>query len=66
MYRGGLVSKAHGRLFHSTLGLRVISKKKKGARGYCNDASHGGCGQGGNNLKYFKDFRLNAKSRIWP
>ena len=25
----GLVFKAHGRLYHSTLGLRVIKKKKK-------------------------------------
>jgi len=27
--RGGLVFKAHGLLYHSTLGLRVIKKKKK-------------------------------------
>jgi len=29
--RGGLVCKAHRLLYHSTLGLRVIKKKKKGA-----------------------------------
>ena len=28
-FRGGLVFKAHGLLYHSTLGLRVIMKKKK-------------------------------------
>ena len=27
--RGGLVFKAHGRLYHSTLGLRVIKKKRR-------------------------------------
>ena len=31
-FRGGLVFKAHIRLHHSTLGLRVIKKKKKSAR----------------------------------
>ena len=29
-FRGGLVFKAHRLLYHSTLGLRVIKKKKKG------------------------------------
>jgi len=28
-FRGGLVFKAHILLYHSTLGLRVIQKKKK-------------------------------------
>jgi len=28
-FRGGLVFKAHRLLYHSTLGLRVITKKKK-------------------------------------
>ena len=28
-FRGGLVFKAHRRVYHSTLGLRVIMKKKK-------------------------------------
>ena len=28
-FRGGLVVKAHGLLYHSTLGLRVIKKKKR-------------------------------------
>jgi len=27
-FRGGLVCKAHGRVYHSTLGLRVIKRKK--------------------------------------
>jgi len=30
-FRGGLVIKAHRRLYHSTLGLRVIKKRKKNA-----------------------------------
>ena len=30
-FRGGLVFEAHRRLYHSTLGLRVIQKKKKRA-----------------------------------
>ena len=29
-FRGGLVFKAHRLLYHSTLGLRVIKKEKKG------------------------------------
>jgi len=28
-FRGGLVFKAHGLLYHSTLGSRVIKKKKE-------------------------------------
>jgi len=28
-FRGGLVFKAHRRLYHSTLGLRVIKKKRE-------------------------------------
>ena len=32
-FRGGLVFKAHRLLYHSTLGLRVIKKKKKKWRG---------------------------------
>ena len=28
-FRGGLVFKAHRRVYHSTLGLRVTKKKKK-------------------------------------
>ena len=31
-FRGGLVFKAHTLLYHSTLGLRVIKKKKKQVR----------------------------------
>jgi len=30
-FRGGLVFKAHRRVYHSTLGLRVIKKKKNTA-----------------------------------
>jgi len=30
-FRGGLVVKAHGLLYHSTLGLRVETRKKKTA-----------------------------------
>jgi len=29
-FRGGLVFKAHRLVYHSTLGVRVIKKKKKG------------------------------------
>jgi len=32
-FRGGLVCKAHRLLYHSTLGLRVIKKKKRPAKG---------------------------------
>ena len=35
-FRGGLVFKAHRLLYHSTLGLRVITKKKK-LRGWQSD-----------------------------
>ena len=31
-FRGGLVSKAHRLLYHSTLGLRVMKKKKEEGR----------------------------------
>jgi hypothetical protein len=31
-FRGGLVFKAHRLLYHSTLGLRVIKKKKRDGR----------------------------------
>ena len=34
LFRGGLVCKAHRWLYHSTLGSRVIKKKKKKFRGY--------------------------------
>ena len=30
-FRGGIVFKAHGLVYHSTLGLRVIKKKKTSA-----------------------------------
>ena len=33
-FRGGLVFKAHRLLYHSTLGLRVIKKKKKKYEGF--------------------------------
>ena len=32
-FRGGLVFKAHSLLYHSTLGLRVIQKKRFGISG---------------------------------
>jgi len=46
---------------HSTLGVRVIKKKKDG--GLAADE------RGGNNLNGFKTFALNMaqdKARIWP
>jgi len=33
LFRGGLVFKAHRLLYHSTLGLRAITKKEKVASG---------------------------------
>ena len=33
LFRGGLVFKAHRLVYHSTLGVRVIKKKKKKSRG---------------------------------
>jgi len=33
-FRGGLVFKAHRRLYHSTLGSRVIKKKKRRSLGH--------------------------------
>ena len=34
-FRGGLVSKDHRLLYHSTLGVRVIKKKKKKISQFC-------------------------------
>ena len=61
-FRGGLVFKAHRRLYHSTLGLRVIKKKK---------TRYAAAERKGNNLKGFKDIFLKmaqskARFRIWP
>ena len=36
-FRGGLVFKAHGLLYHSTLGLRVIKKKRSSETTDCED-----------------------------
>ena len=33
-FRGGLIFKAHGLLHHSTLGAKIIKKKKFGAMAY--------------------------------
>ena len=46
-------------MYHSTLGLRVIKKKKKVDSGL-GDASE----RSGNTLKH--NFSLKAKARIWP
>jgi len=51
---GGLVFKAYRLVYHSTLGLRVIKKKKGGSAFERN----------GNNLKRVKGFYLRAKARI--
>ena len=60
-FRGGLVVKAHRLVYHSTLGLRVIKKKRSvqgfgggGAleRGVCQVPASAG-EQAGNNLKQF-------------
>ena len=37
-FRGGLVFKAHRRVYHPTLGLRVIKKKRR-------DSGSKGCGE---------------------
>ena len=33
-FQGGLVFEAHGRVHHSTVGCRVIKKKRKGRRSH--------------------------------
>ena len=38
-FRGGLVFKAHRLLHHSTLGVGVINKKKKGEGGHLNSGA---------------------------
>jgi len=43
-FRGGLVFKAHRLLYHSTLALRVITKKKRGGTA-CNPRIRGGAGR---------------------
>ena len=70
-FRGGLVFKAHRLVYHSTLGLRVIKKKKR-----LRDASQHGrqlreaaAEREGNKLKAFQDFCLKmaqAKAGVWP
>jgi len=44
-FRGGLVCKAHRLLYHSTLGSRVIKKKKKEQLGRCEGLSAESQGQ---------------------
>ena len=43
-FRGGLVSKAHSLLYHSTLGLRVIKKKKRALSQFLRAFQFGGPG----------------------
>ena len=67
-------------VLHSTLGLRVIKKKRRRYHGLergrvrerraptpLSDLSHvTSCKQKENDLKGLKDFYLKAKARIWP
>jgi hypothetical protein len=39
LFRKGLALKAHRLLYHSTLGLRVMKKKKNGSKGCSPDVS---------------------------
>ena len=55
-FRGGLVFKARRLVYHSTLGWRVMKKKTR----------YAAVTRRGNDLKYVKDFYLEAKVRIWP
>ena len=43
-FRGGLVFKAHKRLYHATLGLTVIQKKERGGAGTSGGGDIGGLG----------------------
>jgi len=54
--------KAHRLVYHSTLGWRVIKKKRKKPITLVRPASE----RRGNNLKGFTEFYLKVKARIWP
>ena len=47
-FRGGLVFKAHGLLYHSTLGLRLIKKKRR-----VEGAGYSACGAATESVAYF-------------
>ena len=51
--------KAHRLVYHSTLGFRVIKKKKK-------KNTHPAPERRGDSLQRFKDLYLTAKTRLWP
>ena len=54
-FRGGLVFKAHSLLYHSTLGLRVIKKKRSVAsrsRAVCREVGHWKMGNEQNGAVY--------------
>ena len=57
-FRGGLVFKAHRLLHHSTLGLRVIKKKKK-------DVVSGAAVQRITKLPVKARTKLPVKARFW-
>ena len=48
-------------VYHSTLGLRVIKKKKRGLVDIPSDSE-----QRGKTLTVFKGVNLEAKPKIWP
>jgi len=64
-FRGGLVFKAHRLVYHSTLGLRVI-KKKRLASAVATFQLQAASGQRGNTLKGLKDLYLKANAKTWP
>ena len=63
--RGGLVFKEHRLFYHSTLGLRVIKKKKTHLSIRRGTVRTGGTAaeRGGNDLKGCEDFRIENGSR---
>ena len=72
-FRGGLVFKAHRLVYHSTLGLRVIKKKKKQAVPGAAPPSKSlpwlrlmtASERRRNNWKSFKDFCLKRFHNLW-
>jgi len=64
-FRGGLVFEAHRLFYHSTLGLRVTTKKKRDQAGLKNlEHAHHGLREGFGNQEARK--MAQAKARIWP
>jgi len=64
-FRGGLVFKAHRLLYHSTLGLRVIKKKRRTFLSW-SIMRMSLPREGRASLTHCEDFYVKAKARIWP